>query len=57
MAIHEFKNYDYVLKIMKNKGKIRVPLSMVTQYKGFCIYAKVLIPVAESYDNMDMLSK
>lgn len=49
MAAHEFKNYDYILKITKNKGKLRVPLSMITHYKGFSIYAKVLIPSAQTY--------
>ena len=54
-AAHEFKNYDYILRLTANKGKIRVPLSMMTHYKGFAIFAKVLIPSTERYDNMDLL--
>jgi hypothetical protein len=46
LAAHEFKNYDYILKLTHNKGKIRVPLSMINHYKGFAVYAKVLIPSA-----------
>ena len=44
MALHQFKNYQYVLRLTQNKGRIRVPLAMVTHYKGFTVYAKVLIP-------------
>lgn len=57
MASQQFKNYDYVLRVTKNKGKIRVPLSMITHYKGFAVFAKVLIPSTESYDNMGLLEK
>lgn len=35
-----------------NKGKIRVPLSMIIEYKGFTAFAKVMIPSAEVYENM-----
>lgn len=55
MAAHEFKNYDYILRLTQNKGKIRVPLCMMTHYKGFTVFAKVLIPTAENYENMDLL--
>jgi hypothetical protein len=44
MASHEFKNYEYILRLTQNKGKIRVPLSMLTNYKGFTVFAKVLVP-------------
>lgn len=30
---------------------------MMTHYKGFSIFAKVLIPSAEGYGNMDLLEK
>ena len=46
MGSHEFKNFDYILKLTHNKGKIRVPLSMIIEYKGFTAFAKVMIPSA-----------
>lgn len=30
---------------------------MLTYYKGFAVYAKVIIPIAENYENMDILQK
>ena len=44
IALQEFKNYDYILRLTRNKGKLRVPLAMVVDYKGFTILAKVIIP-------------
>lgn len=55
MALTEFKNLNYVLSLTHNKGKIRVPLSTIVEYKGFVIFAKVITPAAEAYDNMDVL--
>ena len=44
MALQEFKNYDYILRLTRNKGKLRVPLTMITEYKGFTVFAKSIIP-------------
>ena len=52
MAAQEFKNYDYILRLTHNKGKIRVPLCMMLEYKGLTVMAKVMIPSAEAYENM-----
>lgn len=57
MALTEFKNLNYVLSLTHNKGKIRVPLSTIVEYKGFVIFAKVITPAAEAYDNMDVLQR
>ena len=43
-ALQEFKNYDYVLQITNNKGRIRVPLAMTVEYKGFLCLAKAIVP-------------
>ncbi len=39
----EFKNYQYILERNNNKGKLRVPLSVCVQYKGFYGVAKVYV--------------
>ena len=57
MAAHEFKNFEYILRLTHNKGKIRVPLSMMIEYKGFTAFAKVIIPSKEVYENMELLEK
>ena len=57
MALNEFKNVNYVLRLTHNKGKIRVPLSSVVEYKGFAVFAKVIVPAAEAYENMDALDR
>lgn len=57
MAAHEFKNFEYILRLTHNKGKIRVPLSMMIEYKGFTAFAKVIIPSTEVYENMELLEK
>ena len=38
------KNYDYILQLTNNKGRIRVPLVMCVEYKGFTGIAKTMIP-------------
>lgn len=55
MALNEFKNFNYILSLTHNKGKIRIPLSAVIEYKGFVVFAKVIVPAAEAYENMDAL--
>lgn len=44
IALNEFKNYDYILRLTRNKGKLRVPLAMISEYKGFTVMAKAIIP-------------
>lgn len=51
-AQQEFKNYDYILRLTRNKGRIRVPLSLIVEYKGFVAFAKASIPYAEQYGSM-----
>jgi hypothetical protein len=53
----ELKNYDYILQLTNNKGRIRVPLAMAVEYKGFVCLAKAIIPEAENYSNLESLQK
>lgn len=57
LAQKEFRNYDYILSLTANKGRIRVPLSMVVEYKGFICVVKAVIPEGEGYENLESLSK
>ena len=33
-ALREFKNMDYLLKVTRNKGRVRLPLANMVEYKG-----------------------
>lgn len=57
MALNEFKNFNYILGLTENKGKIRVPLATFIEYKGLTVYAKVAIPSGQSYQKMDVLER
>jgi hypothetical protein len=37
---------NYILKLTRNKGRIRVPLVLMVEYKGFMAFAKAAIPYA-----------
>lgn len=43
------KNSNYILQLTRNRGRIRVPLMMITEYKGFTGLAKAEIPTTENY--------
>lgn len=44
VVLEEWKNYDYLLQITRNKGNIRVPLACLIFYKGFVCLVKVQTP-------------
>ncbi len=45
----EFKNAHYIVKCTRNKGMFRVPLMMVTEYKGFTVLAKSELHLSQEY--------
>ena len=46
-AIKEFKNMNYLLSITRNKGKIRLPLANIVEYKGIIALVKAEIEISE----------
>jgi len=54
-AQQEFKNADYILQMTRNRGRFRVPLSMMMTYKGFSALAKSLVHSTSDYSNLNSL--
>lgn len=47
-ALREFRNLDYILQMTRNRGRIRVPLASVVEYKGVVALVKAQIPRDEN---------
>lgn len=48
-AQQQFKNCNYILQLTRNRGRFRVPLVMLFDYKGFCILAKAAVHATADY--------
>ena len=48
-ARQQFKNGNYILQNTRNRGRFRVPLMMIVQYKGFCVMAKANVHSTPEY--------
>lgn len=44
-AYREFNNMDYLMQLTRNKGKIRLPLVAIVEYKGIVAFVKASIPI------------
>jgi hypothetical protein len=44
-AFREFNNMDYLMQFTRNKGKIRLPLVAIVEYKGIVAFVKSSVPV------------
>ena len=49
---HQFKNSDYILQITNNRGRFRVPLMQLTQYKGFTVLAKSMVHTSTDFSSL-----
>lgn len=45
----QFKNANYVLQITRNRGRFRVPLMMLIEYKGFTVLAQAAVHSSTDY--------
>jgi hypothetical protein len=48
----QFKNANYVLQITRNRGRFRVPLMMLTEYKGFTVLAQAAVHSSVDYASL-----
>ena len=48
-ARQELKNANYILQNTRNRGRFRVPLTMIVEYKGFAIVAKADVHSTPEY--------
>ena len=39
-AQRQFKNANYIVQVTRNKGRFRVPLMVILEYKGFFVAAR-----------------
>jgi hypothetical protein len=56
-AFREFNNMDYLMQLTRNKGKIRVPLAAIVEYKGIVAFVNSNIPVDNSRAPISLLKE
>ena len=47
-AFREFDNMNYLMQLTRNKGKIRLPLVSIVEYKGIIALVRANIPIDTS---------
>ena len=48
----QFKNANYILQITRNRGRFRVPLMMLSEYKGFTVLAHAAVHSSTDYTSL-----